>query len=399
MRGIESLDCRMVKRIRSTAVLVREKLALATRSPRLAWNAAWDRVSGIQHASYPRNIHLHLTARCNFRCPMCHIADGMDQRVNARQYDLPLETVRRVLEESRPYGPFINFFGGEPLLYPELEEALRLARANHLVACITTNGLLLPQKADLLGKSGLEIVRVSLDGWDEASQTLRGNVPGSFEAISRGLQYLREKYHPFPLIRVNTVITESNYHSLHLILKHIYSLGVRRWTLCHNLFGTPAVRQEYEDFQKEMQFTGCLSLNIIREEEILSKQAVSELKASLAEVREMAPPDMAIEYGWAIDVDKYYSPLPPDPGSVCNYPYSRLDIHSDGRICVCLDSHKLGSVESTSIQEAWTGAEMVRFREALQKNRILPMCFRCSGLQRSIKFSTASVCQQSSDPR
>jgi hypothetical protein len=64
---------------------------------------------------------------------------------------------------------------GEPLLYPELCEAVRVARRNGLQAWITTNGsLLTPQLlADLLG-AGLSHLTISLQTPDGPSFDLRG---------------------------------------------------------------------------------------------------------------------------------------------------------------------------------------------------------------------------------
>src|SRR5262249_42893853 len=150
-------------------------------------------------------IGLFLTDRCNFACPMCAVI-GVRNAGLARGGDMPFEVVSRVYTESADYGPVIDLIGGEPLLYARIADVLRLAANTPAVSVLTTNGLLLYDYAESLVESRLPVLQISLDGWDEASQRLRGNVKGSFERISAGIAAVRRAKgkRAFPIIRILT---------------------------------------------------------------------------------------------------------------------------------------------------------------------------------------------------
>jgi cyclic pyranopterin phosphate synthase len=64
----------------------------------------------------------------------------------------------------------IRITGGEPLLRRDLERLIeRLAGIDGLDLTLTTNGALLPQKAEALARAGLDRVTVSLDSVDDAT--------------------------------------------------------------------------------------------------------------------------------------------------------------------------------------------------------------------------------------
>src|SRR6185369_4556352 len=110
------------------------------------------------------------------------------------------------------HGPVIDLIGGEPLLYPDFGSVLRLAGKQPVISVVTTNGILLSRWAEAMVTHCLPVVQVSLDGWDEGSQRLRGNVAGSFGRILEGVDAIRRARgrRPFPLVRVLTTITRHN---------------------------------------------------------------------------------------------------------------------------------------------------------------------------------------------
>lgn len=75
---------------------------------------------------YPDKIYVELTTRCNLRCPMClKFAKGscIDEG------DMPLALFKK-LAPSLDHSRFLVLNGiGEPLLHPDLEEIITIARA------------------------------------------------------------------------------------------------------------------------------------------------------------------------------------------------------------------------------------------------------------------------------
>jgi len=113
---------------------------------------------------YPDKVYVELTTRCNLRCPMClKFAKGscIDEG------DMPLALFKK-LAPSLAHTRFLVLNGiGEPLLHPDLEEIIIIARTvmppDGRIG-FQSNGLLLHQKRSLqLIAAGLDTICLSLD--------------------------------------------------------------------------------------------------------------------------------------------------------------------------------------------------------------------------------------------
>jgi len=129
---------------------------LAVRFPRTALHILRDSAVG-SGASFPRRLGLFLTDRCNFACPMCAVQDARNKGLT-RGGDLPFELLEKVLRECSPHQPAVDLIGGEPLLYPHLVEAVKLASQRNVLAAITTNGLKLKDNAEDLVRAELPLL-------------------------------------------------------------------------------------------------------------------------------------------------------------------------------------------------------------------------------------------------
>jgi MoaA/NifB/PqqE/SkfB family radical SAM enzyme len=365
----------------------REKLALAAQSPRYVGNRVRNRVWGPDGASFPSDITLFLTDRCNFACKMCHYGEARAGRLTELRTDMPLTLVDKASSEASRYGAFVELFGGEPLLHPEIAEAVRIASRKNVVVTLTTNGLLLPRMARALVENRVHIVRISLDGWDEPSQQARGNVADSFQAILDGIRELSSLKNgsAFPSVRMVTVITKVNCDKLHRIQSEIYAAGVRHWTILNYEFITKAAVDAHRQSGFGDRFIG----DPVESGGYLGAGEVAGLRRSLVEVQRNARSamrDMQVRYPWHVDLERYYSDSPPSQRSVCTMPLTRVDIHRDGRIALCGDGHTIGNLHDTAIRNAWTGERMRQFRAVWHKTAAFPMCFRCCGIENTIGF-------------
>jgi molybdenum cofactor biosynthesis enzyme MoaA len=365
-----------------------DALYLFLASPRFAYSSLRDKLLRKKRVSFPRSLVLHLTDNCNFSCPMCHIGAVRKLRLKAGFQDMPIEIINKLAKEARPYGAMVNLYGGEPLLYHHLDEALYLLKQNHLLSYLLTNGLLVEKKADSLISGGLNIIQISLDGWDENSQYKRGNVTGSFDTIIKGIEKLLVKKgkKPFPIIRIATVVTQNNFHSLDRIQQTIYKLGVNQWIIRHYHFVTNDVLKRHEIFKKSTGIGDFIMGDRIGDKRYLSKEEVIELKASLDRVRVLQQKlGMKISYNWDLDLERYYSFSMPTSQSSCSM-LTRVDIHADGGIMLCMEGYKIGSLLTQTLQEAWRGDNSQRFYSTYKSVGVMPMCFRCCGISDSMVF-------------
>ena len=94
--------------------------------------------------------YIEITNLCNFHCDFC---PGTTRPPMAMR----LSDFRTAAEKLRPLTDYLYLHVmGEPLLHPDLDKVLAICRELGFKTCITTNGLLLPKKLDILWNKGAE---------------------------------------------------------------------------------------------------------------------------------------------------------------------------------------------------------------------------------------------------
>ena len=111
------------------------------------------------------DLRISVTDRCNFRCVYCMPYEGLKwlKRDDILRFE-EIQRLARLFVER--YGVrTIRITGGEPLVRAKVEElvAMVASLAPGLDITMTTNGVLLRNKAKLLAEAGLRRVNISLD--------------------------------------------------------------------------------------------------------------------------------------------------------------------------------------------------------------------------------------------
>ncbi len=136
----------------------------------------------------PLNAALELTHRCNWRCAFCYLDDheGRDE-LTAREWC-------EVVDDLRSLGTLtVTLTGGEPLAHPGFQGLASYVRKRALALRVFTNAALVDEgRAKALAALDPLSVEVSLHGAEAATHDRATGVPGSFDAMLRGLRLLRE---------------------------------------------------------------------------------------------------------------------------------------------------------------------------------------------------------------
>lgn len=202
-----------------------------------------------------RQLFWECTLRCNIRCKHC----GSDCKTDSAGKDMPVGDFLRVIDSITPHvDPHkvnIIISGGEPLMRKDLESVgLALYQRGYPWGFVT-NGLLLSRKRlDSLMAAGLHSVTVSLDGFEDDHNWLRGN-PKCYHAACEAIKMLvHEQELTWDIV---TCVNRRNYHSLPELRDFLYSIGVRDWRV-FTIF--PVGRAAaYPEFQLEdNEFTGLM---------------------------------------------------------------------------------------------------------------------------------------------
>jgi GTP 3',8-cyclase len=136
-------------------------------------------------------LRVSITDRCNFRCVYCMPKEvfGRDYAFLERKELLSFEEIARVVGVFARLGVrTVRLTGGEPLVRRDVERLVELLAAiPDLELALTTNGALLPQKAQALADAGLDRVTVSLDSVDDPTFRALNDVDFPVERVLAGI--------------------------------------------------------------------------------------------------------------------------------------------------------------------------------------------------------------------
>ncbi len=152
------------------------------------------------------DLRISVTDRCNFRCVYCMPKEvyGRDHRFLERRELLTFEEIARVASTFVSAGvKKIRITGGEPLVRRDLERLVAQLAELDVDLTLTTNGSLLPQKAQSLADAGLRRITVSLDSLDDAIFRALNDVDFSVERVLDGIDAAAAAGLP---VKVNAVI-------------------------------------------------------------------------------------------------------------------------------------------------------------------------------------------------
>ena len=158
----------------------------------------------------PHVINFHITDRCNYNCKYCFAKYYMK--------DLPLEDAKRVIDEAKSYfekngiqNGRVNLAGGEPLLYPHIEEIIRYIKESGLSVSMITNGSRLTPEFCIRTAGMLDMIGISIDAaTDEGNKRVgrcsAGNAPDfdTLERVALALKACGTK------LKINTVVSKLN---------------------------------------------------------------------------------------------------------------------------------------------------------------------------------------------
>ncbi len=213
------------------------------------------------------------TMGCNFDCPYC-FEDHKQGKMSKEVQDDVIALTKRMLEASHCKDINVSWFGGEPLLAPDVIESLSLGliklaedAGGKYTADIITNGYLLTKEnIDLLSRLKVDNAQVTIDGIGDTHNATRHLAKGG-PTFDRIIENLKDNTIPFKVsIRHN--VHEENKSEINKLESFIKKLaeesgnnliyypapvsgsltaderGHQVGLLCENDAGSVSVRQE-----------------------------------------------------------------------------------------------------------------------------------------------------------
>jgi MoaA/NifB/PqqE/SkfB family radical SAM enzyme len=168
-------------------------------------------------------LWLELTQKCNLSCSHCYVGSGPNLPLHAAMRH---EDWLRTIEQARELGcAALQFIGGEPLLYPRLEELIEFASSlGYELIEIYTNGT--PVTAKRASRFSELNVRVACSVYSDsaARHDAVTKVPGSFEKTIQALKELAAQNVP---VRVGFIEMETNEGDFERTRNLLSKLGIK----------------------------------------------------------------------------------------------------------------------------------------------------------------------------
>ena len=312
----------------------------------------------------PLYVKIKVFYGCNLKCEMCN------HWRETREPPVPTERFKEVLNELAELGTKkIHISGGEPMLRPQVPNLVEQASTLGIKVTMTTNGTLIDKaKAKRLVEGGLRGVNISIDSpIRKMHEKIRG-VEGSFKATMKAVQLFRRYKHKGKLtIRINTVVSRTNYQTLETLPDLAHELGADGINLipvddhCGEVLSMR--KKDIALFNAEIapriaERALALGLIVSDEDAFPFGQTDSEVRLGRAG-----------RYAFG-----YYDTHP------CYAPWTHSLIDFNGNVYVCCMTREqikpLGDVRKQSFKEIWEGAAYRQIRLNMHPPALKP-CQRC----------------------
>lgn len=164
-----------------------------------------------------RVIQIHPSLRCNLTCKHCYSSSGP-----AFKDFTGLDDLVSFLKYARSYGfDVTSVSGGEPFMYPKLEELLEYSHSLGNRNIAASNGMLLQgAKAKSILKH-LDLIAISIDGKPDFHDEIR-NLKGAFNKMEKGVEVLKDLGKTFGFIHT---ITEESWQNFIWLADYAYEKG------------------------------------------------------------------------------------------------------------------------------------------------------------------------------
>lgn len=162
----------------------------------------------------PITTNLVITDNCNANCLFCSIKN------NKQEDFVPLEDIKSTIDILKENDILrINFFGGEPFIYPKIKEAIKYAKDNEFFVSAVSNGLNINLDTCKEIKDYIDVIGISVHGLKGSHEKLMG-VEGSFD---RALDSIGNLASQGIKVGINITITGLNYTEVIPLVDYIKS--------------------------------------------------------------------------------------------------------------------------------------------------------------------------------
>lgn len=275
--------------------------------------------------STPFGIHICPTTYCNFKCIYCKHGSADSEKNLVKSY-MDLEFFEMVIEQIKKFPDklkLLNFaWLGEPLLHPQIAKMVEIAKKADIaerVEIVSNGTMLTPDLSDALLSSGLDRIRISLQGLTSEDYYNISKYKIDFDRFVENLTYFYQN------------AKKTGHTKVYIKIMDAMIKG----------------QDEEERFQK--LFSGiCDSLNIEMLVPLVEENNISSLKK---------------------DFNKGYWKNEVKDVIVCPQPFYLMVITPEGMVLPCCEigtQVSIGTIsESNTVVDLWNGSKLREIRNMM----------------------------------
>lgn len=345
----------------------------------------------------PLEIGLQLTDRCNLRCSHCfqYGEEGMFQQPDFANKDVELDIgiVARLLEDTREVRSKVFLWGGEPLVYRHWDELVDLLAAHERRAVVCTNGIAIEKKMASLLKLPDLVALVSIDGFEEENDALRGK--NSFRRVMRGLDALLERQRAGEFtgqVSVNCVISDALVPRVYELAEYFEAKGVNTLHLSLPWYMSRRVASDMDEYYAthfswlREQGLNRYSGTVPSWYSYLFRLSPHQVEPLMEQVERIAAREWSvrIRYNPQLEPQEMREFLEgrlaqPKGKTRCYSIATRLNVMPNGDVTTCklFPEFSIGSLATQSLEEVWRGSVVSDARGTLAAG-LTPVCSKCT---------------------
>lgn len=170
------------------------------------------------------SMEIEFSRICNFRCSYCYVP-----RDREKKQELSRREIKDVILQAKELGARkIIILGGEPSIYPHLEEMIDFLNRESMEIEMFTNGSGIDEKlAAVLARARVRVV-LKMNSRDNGIQDRLAGLPGASKIISRALAVLKNAGYPSAenFLAISTIICQQNIDELPAMWQWLRKQGI-----------------------------------------------------------------------------------------------------------------------------------------------------------------------------
>lgn len=336
--------------------LLRREKVFSITNYNLGKNILERRIKRTKLNSYPLEVILGLTEKCNLRCIFC------ERGPNSQYKNIDFLTFKRVVAEIGPYTRILNLTGwGENLVHPDFHRMFDYITeevSNELKLLLITNGTIMDETLMRKFLKNLDILTISLNSSkEEVFEQLMPNA--RFEEVIKNIKKLvklkEEINSEKPVLHASFVGMRQNIEELPDFVRFTNELGFDAVGFNY-LMICAAHHFDYSLFFRQ---------DITNDMICKAKEIADDLGIGFR-----LPPSFKTKLGCK---DESYT------NEKCFFPWTFSTISSDGKVepCCFWDDTVMGNINEVSFKEIWNGEKYRNLREKVNSQDPPKPCKNC----------------------